>query len=152
MSWQKQAGTPTTSRFGDAPTWLFRKSGARSASCSAPRAWGARGSSTTWSSSTSVLAWVGLEGHRLDREAEGVGELVHRIVGQLHRLEVRITALRGDEGLGRVLGVPGDDRVGRHAGHLPADRKAIGLVDDRVHGLPLAGRIYLMWRCGNKAR
>ncbi len=83
--------------------------------------------------------------------AERLGEIVHRVVGELQRLEFRVCALGGDESLGGVFRIPGDHGIGGHAGHLPANRKAIGFVYDRVHGVPPAGRIYPMWRCGNKA-
>ena len=62
----------------------------------------------------------------------------HRIIGDLHRLKIRVAALGRNERLGGVLGVPGHHRVRAHAGDLPADRKTVGFVDDRVHGSPCA--------------
>src|SRR5690606_19082201 len=88
----------------------------------------------TWNSDGSGR--VGVEGHRLYRAAHRLRDAVHGLVGQLDRLELPLGALRRDERLGRILGVPGHYRIGADALHLPTYRKAVGFVDDCVHGSP----------------
>src|SRR5437667_203462 len=67
------------------------------------------------------------------RERDGLGQPVHRVVGDLQGLEIRFPALGGDESLGRRLGIPGHHRVGADTRNLAADRKTIGFIDDCVH-------------------
>ncbi len=143
-AWPRRAGSPTTSRSGGAPTSPLRRPATRSASCSPPPASAARGSSTTSSSERARLGRVRVEGHGLDRAAHGLRDAVHRLVGELDRLEFAIPALRGNEGFCRIFRVPGDNRVRRHARKLAADGKSVRFVDYCVHGMKGAGLIYPM--------
>src|SRR6476660_6322973 len=59
---------------------------------------------------------------------------IHRLVGQLHGMELALRPLRGDECPGGGFGVPGDDRVRRNTGQLTANRKSVRFANYCIHG------------------
>src|SRR3954467_4657383 len=81
-----------------------------------------------------MLAGIRVEGHCLDRAAHRLGHPVHRLVGELDWLELRVRAFGGDESSRRVLRIPGDHGIRGDAGELTADGKAVRSVNYCIHG------------------
>src|SRR3989441_13131900 len=91
-SWPRPAGSPITSKFAAGGTSHGLMERSANWSSSALRGWGQPGLSTTSSSSpplSRALFRIGIEGHYFDGGADGPGQPVHRIVGDLQGVRNR---------------------------------------------------------------